>query len=75
LAINYCNRCYTTAEAGKGIWIDTTSNACTLTLPGSASVGDQIVFTDYARNWGTNAVTINLNSEKFQGNTTPCSCL
>ena len=60
-----------TAVAGRGYWIDTTSNACTVTLPGSASVGDQIIFTDYARKWGTNAVTINQNSLKFQGNTTP----
>ena len=60
-----------TAEAGKGYWIDTTSNACTITLPGSASVGDQIIFTDYARNWATNAVTINQNSLKFQGFTSP----
>ena len=27
-----------TAVAGKGYWIDTTSNACTVTLPASASV-------------------------------------
>tara|TARA_Y100001938_G_C8092256_1_gene435767 strand:+ start:1 stop:1260 length:1260 start_codon:yes stop_codon:yes gene_type:complete len=60
-----------TAEAGKGYWIDTTSNACTVTFPGSASVGDRIILTDYARNWGTNAVTININSLKFQGNTSP----
>jgi hypothetical protein len=60
-----------TAEAGKGYWIDTTSNACTITLPASASVGDQIIFTDYARNWGTNAVTINQNSLNFQGNSSP----
>ncbi len=60
-----------TVSANQGIWIDTSSNACTLTLPASPSVGDQVVFTDYARNWGTNAVTLNLNSEKFQGNTTP----
>ncbi len=59
------------AEAGKGYWIDTSSNACTITLPGSASVGDQIIFTDYARNWATNAVTINQNSLKFQGFTSP----
>ena len=59
------------AVAGNGYWIDTTSNACTVTLPGSASVGDQIILTDYARKWGTNAVTINQNSLKFQGNTTP----
>jgi hypothetical protein len=60
-----------TAAAGQGLWLDTSSNAITLTLPASPSVGDQIIFTDYARNWGTNAVTLNLNSEKYQGNTTP----
>ena len=60
-----------TASAGQGLWLDTSSNAITLTLPSSPSVGDQVIFTDYARNWGTNAITLNLNSEKFQGNTTP----
>jgi hypothetical protein len=60
-----------TASAGQGLWLDTSSNGITLTLPASPSVGDQIIFTDYARNWGTNAVTLNLNSEKYQGNTTP----
>jgi hypothetical protein len=59
------------AVAGNGYWIDTTSNACTITLPGSASVGDQIIFVDYARNWGTNAITIDQNSLNFQGNTSP----
>ena len=60
-----------TAVAGRGYPINTTSNACTVTLPASASVGDQIIFTDYARNWATNALTINPNSLKYQGNTTP----
>ena len=60
-----------TAEAGKGYWIDTSSNACTVTFPGSASVGDRIILVDYARNWGTNALTINQNSLKFQGATSP----
>ena len=60
-----------TAVAGRGYPINTTSNACTVTLPASASVGDQIIFTDYARNWNTNAVTINQNSLNFQGNTSP----
>jgi hypothetical protein len=45
-----------TAVAGKGYWINTTSNACTITLPASASVGDTIEFSDYARTWGTNAL-------------------
>jgi hypothetical protein len=60
-----------TAVANKGYWIDTTSNACTITLPASASVGDQIIFSDYARTWGTNAITINQNSLNFQGVTSP----
>ncbi len=56
-----------TASAGQGLWLDTSSNAITVTLPASPSVGDQIILTDYARNWGTNAVTLNINSKKFQG--------
>ena len=60
-----------TATANQGIWIDTTSNANTLTLPSSPSVGDELVFSDFARQWGANAVTLNLNGSKFQGNTSP----
>ena len=62
-----------TASVGNnlGYWVNTTSNACVITLPGSAAVGDRIILTDYARTWGTNSVTINPNSLKFQGNVTP----
>ena len=60
-----------TAVAGNAYPINTTSNACTVTLPASASVGDTIKFVDYARNWGTNALTINQNSLNFQGSTSP----
>jgi len=59
------------AVAGNGYWINTTSNACTITLPASASAGDTIVFVDYLRTWGTNAVTLNQNSLNFQGHTSP----
>lgn len=59
------------AVSGNGYWINTTSNACTITLPSNPSLGDEIVFVDYARNWGTNAITINPNSKNFQGNTSP----
>ena len=55
-----------TAVAGNGYWIDTSSNACTITLPAAASVGDTIVFADYARNWGTNAITIDSNGLNYQ---------
>ena len=58
-----------TAVSGEGYWINTTSAAITVTLPVSASVGDTIEFSDYSRTWGTNAVTLNLNSLKFQGGT------
>ena len=57
--------------SGNGYWINTTSNACTITLPSNPALGDKIVFVDYARNWGTNAITINQNSKNFQGNTSP----
>ena len=60
-----------TAEAGKGYWINTTSSAVTVTLPASANAGDTIQFSDYSRTWGTNNVTIDQNSLKFQGNTSP----
>jgi len=60
-----------TAVAGEGYWVNTTSGAITITLPASASVGDQIIFTDYARTWGTNAVTVNQNSLNYQGYTSP----
>jgi len=60
-----------TIAASRGYWINTTSNAVTITLPASASVGDRIILTDYLRTWGTNALTINQNSLKFQGNTSP----
>jgi hypothetical protein len=56
-----------TAVAGKGYWIDTTSNACTITLPASASVGDFIEFSDYARTWGTNKIIIDSNGLNYQG--------
>ena len=58
-----------TVSSGKGYFINTTSNACTITLPSSADAGDQIVLADYARTWGTNAITIDSNGLLFQGET------
>src|SRR5210317_1078670 len=46
-----------TAVAGRGYFVDTTSNTITVTLPGSPSQGDTVVLKDYARTWGTNNVT------------------
>jgi hypothetical protein len=56
-----------TAVAGNGYWINTTSNTCTITLPLSASVGDQIIFVDYARTWNTNKIIIDSNGLNYQG--------
>jgi hypothetical protein len=56
-----------TAAAGKGYWVDTSSNTVTITFPSSASVGDTIELVDYARNWGTNKIIINSNGLNYQG--------
>jgi len=56
-----------TAVAGNGYWIDTTSNACVITLPSSASNGDEIMFADYARTWGTYGIELDSNGLNYQG--------
>ena len=56
-----------TAVAGEGYWVNTTSSAITIILPASASVGDRIIFTDYARTWGTNNIIIDSNGLNYQG--------
>ena len=58
------------AESNKAYPIDTTSNTCTITMPSNPSVGDQIIFMDYARKFGTNKIIINQNSKNFQASTT-----
>ena len=47
-----------TTVAGRGYPINTTSNACTVTLPSSASVGDTISIVDYAGTFATNNITL-----------------
>src|SRR5210317_1392539 len=54
-----------TAVAGRGYFIDTTSGTITVTLPASPKIGDIIQLKDYARTWGTNAVS--LASTTFDG--------
>jgi len=60
-----------TASVNIGYFVNTSSAAITVTLPASASNGDQLVFVDYNRKFGTNALTLNQNSLKFQGYTSP----
>jgi hypothetical protein len=57
-----------TAVAGKGYWINTTSNSCLVTLPSSASVGDSISIVDYAGTFATNKITLT-SSLKIEGGT------
>ena len=56
-----------TAAAGEGYFVNTTSGAITVTLPGSASLGDEVTVVDYAGTADTNNITIGRNSHKIQG--------
>src|SRR6056300_1024359 len=57
----------TTAVAGNGYFIDTTSAAHTITLPSSPSAGDTVAIKDYAGTFGTNNLTIGRNGNNIQG--------
>ena len=58
-----------TAVAGNGYPVNTTAQACTVTLP-AGSVGDIIELVDYAGTWDTNKVILTANgSEKIKGST------
>ena len=56
-----------TAVAGNGYFINTTSNACTLTLP-AGTIGDEVNVIDYAGTFDTNNLTVAPDgSEKIAG--------
>jgi len=56
-----------TAASGEGYFVDTSSNAITANLP-AGSAGAIVAFSDYARNFATNTLTISPNgSEKIGG--------
>ena len=58
-----------TAVAGEGYFINTTSNAIEMDLP-AGTIGDEIVFIDYAGTFDTYTFTIAANgSEKINGST------
>src|SRR6056300_279025 len=57
----------TSAVAGNGYFIDTTSATHTLTLPSSPSIGDKIAIKDYAGTFATNNLTIGRNGNNIQG--------
>ena len=56
-----------TAVAGEGYFINTTSQAITMTLPSSPTIGDEVVFIDYAGTFDSNTMTVGRNSEKING--------
>ena len=58
-----------TATAGDKLFIDT-SSAKTITLPSSASMGDEIRIIDVTGNAATNNITVARNGHKIQGGTT-----
>ena len=58
-----------TAAAGEGYFINTTSGAITMTLP-AGSIGNEIVFIDYAGTFDSYTLTITADgSEKIAGST------
>ena len=57
----------TTMVSGRGYFVNTTSGAITMTLPASASRGDEVHVIDYAATADTNNITIGRNSHKIQG--------
>ena len=57
----------TTMVAGRGYFVNTTSGAITMTLPGSASRGDEVSIIDYAGTFDTNNLTVGRNSHNIQG--------
>ena len=56
-----------TAVAGEGYFCNTTSAAFTATLLSSATIGDEVVFVDYAGTFDTNNLTIGRNGHNIQG--------
>ena len=59
-----------TAAAGKGYFVDTSSNTVTVSLP-AGTAGDEIHFVDYASTFDTNEIIFDANgSEKIQGRST-----
>jgi len=57
----------TTAEAGKGYFINTTSATHTITLPASPSIGDTVAIVDSHSVFNTNNCTVGRNGSNIEG--------
>jgi len=64
-----------TSVASKGYFVNTTSSSVTITLP-VGTVGDELIFQDYAGTFATNKLVLVANgSEKIQGSTEDSRCI
>lgn len=57
----------TSASAGEGYFINTTSAVHTIQLPAAPTIGDEISIIDYAGTFDTNALTVDRNGKPIQG--------
>jgi len=57
----------TTMVAGRGYFVNTTGGAFTMTLPASATLGDECHIIDYAGTFDTNNCTVGRNSHNISG--------
>jgi hypothetical protein len=57
----------TNATAFNGYFVDTSSTAITLTLPGSPNLGDSIKINDLAGTFGTHSLILGRNGKKIEG--------
>ena len=64
-----------TAVAGEGYFVNTTGGVITVTLPASATIGNEIAIIDYAGTADTNNITIARNGHKIQGATSDLTIL
>ena len=65
--INADGSTVTTAEAGKGYFINTFSSAHTINLPSSPSIGDEVAFVDYYGTFGTTMLLLVVAVLIFKG--------
>jgi hypothetical protein len=56
-----------TATSGEGYFINTTSQAITMTLPAAPALGDEVAIIDYAGTANTNNITVDRNGNLFNG--------
>jgi hypothetical protein len=56
-----------TATSGEGYFINTTSQAITVTLPAAPALGDEVAIIDYAGTANTNNIIIDRNENLFNG--------